>query len=195
MKKPTTMYAPLAVRLYQLYECPEELRDFEQWVYAEADELEVQLPEDLFVLLLSFPYQSKYAHHELFSALGPHMDWGAYERWSLEKQLEHIIELDVLLLDALVKMYHLSRNGYTFLSELGMSFGLDVIARYDCDLRVLPKAEGKAAREQFRQEQGPPAVAEARQVMQWLETGQIVLTGRRLGRLREREFIDRRLKH
>lgn len=187
------MYPPLALSIYQLYEGQLNVPAFERWVYAHAEQLEQALPSDLFLILISFKYQNnRHAHHELFSVLEPYVDWGAYQCWRLEQLLRHIVVLDGELLDALAEMYRLYCRGCHFLQELGMDYGLCVLAGYDVDMRNLPTAERVEACTVLVERHGQKMIAAARRVSEWLAQKQIVFVGARMDKHDKYLYIDYR---
>jgi hypothetical protein len=103
------------------------LVDFEQWLYA-SDEIERLLPADDYLALLTLNYRKSGAKYELAKLLKQHIDLGEFETHKLLKLLQEAILKTPRLPFILVEFYNLYCQGYYFLQDLGLGYGLAVDA-------------------------------------------------------------------
>jgi hypothetical protein len=167
-----------------------ELADFEQWIYT-SKELEQGLHEDAYLELLSFSYKKRGARYELFKLLHSLIDAGEYETWKLTLLLNEAKVRNIHLPGVLERFYDLYCNGYYFLNHLGFGFGL-----YMCVLPAPYKVEhwselNEAEIMQLVNKLPPALDDELNIVLQWLENGKIVLTGKQ-DQYNHYKFIDNR---
>ncbi len=165
--------------------------EFEDWLYANKEIAMSLLPED-HLELISLDYKQKHAHYELSRLL---------RRCIGAAEFETLRILDALNLArgkrdgqsaALMQLYDLYCEGYGFLRELALGYGLAVRA---------PAAGGSTANgwDQLSADQqrtilegfSPGLEHEIDRVAAWLKSGEIVLTGEQDAKGRY-TFQDRR---
>ena len=180
----------LKIKIYEFYEHKFSILEFEKWVYEDSKRLEKDHEPELYLELISFNYKSKYARQEFFKKFDQYINWGEYESWRLHIILDSIINKDSRFYECLIETYDLRNYGYHFFEELGMGYGLKLYGEtnygeenwYDKD---------RAARGKIIEEYHAIALKSALQVKNWIQTGKIVLTGRR-GEYNRYIYIDNR---
>jgi len=166
-------------KFYSAFEEVITLAEFEQWVY-KSDELAQAVSENDYLELISLGYKRSGAKHELRKILARYIDFAEFELTRMLLLLEEARLKTERLPFILIEFYALYCKGYSFLQELGISYGLAV----DC-----PRVENTAADtwEELSQQQqqkliysfSPGLEKEIERVIGWLDKGQIVLTGQR----------------
>ncbi|MBM9518602.1 hypothetical protein JWG39_02070 [Desulforhopalus vacuolatus] len=155
--------------VYRLIAGETQIEEFEQWVYSEK-KLEQILTSDDYLNLISLSYKQPSSLYEAEKILKRYVDIGKYYEWSLRRVLEKVIDHSENASRYIEKCYDLYCDGYNFLDNLGLGYGLSV---------VVPPADYIEENEQSRLIDGfYPAVAEeASKVIGWLNSGKIVITG------------------
>lgn len=153
------------------------LPEFEQWLYTH-EEVENLLPADDYLDLLTLNYHKSGAKYELSDLLSKLIDLGEYETYKLHRLLQEAQQKTVRLPFILIEFYDLYCRGYRFLQELGLGYGLAVEVPY---LENVP-AETWNELSPDQQQQllagfYPELDLELNRVLDWLDTGKIVLTG------------------
>lgn len=183
----------LEEKIYQLHEDLFSIQEFEQWIYEHTSQLEKEIGETYALQLISFNYQHKYAKQEFFITFEEHIDLGKFATWRLKAQLQSIIDKDEYYADNLVHFYNLRCKGYQFLEELGIRYGLNLIAGFNDpikDWRTIPEST-KAA---LLNDSYEKIIMEAKRVQQWLDSGKIILTGKKEDAQEKLIYIDQRTK-
>ncbi|WP_156317127.1 hypothetical protein [Marinagarivorans algicola] len=155
--------------VYRLIARETEIEEFEQWVYSEK-ELEQVLTSDEYLDLISLSYKQPSSLYEAEKILKRYIDTGKYYEWSLRRVLEKIVDRPKNVARYIEKCYDLYCDGYSFLDDLGLGYGLSVVVPpTDC----IEENEKSKLIDSFY-----PAVAEeALKVIGWLESGRVVITG------------------
>lgn len=155
-------------------DCP--MTEFEQWVY-HSKELEQELSEADHLALISFNFQRKGAKYELVRLIKQFIDLGEYETQRIRKKLIGALNKEENLPELLLEFYNLHYRGYGFLEDLSMKFGLTInvppIGNHDRAWEQLSAAEQDDIIEGFY----PELDIHLKEVIDWIDTGQIVLTG------------------
>lgn len=99
--------------------------DFEQWLYADK-RLETILNADDYLDLIAYGYKDAHARHGLFKLLGKHIDKGELETKRIYALLTKALNRDKDLPAILKRFYDLYCEGYGFLNDLGIGYGLRV---------------------------------------------------------------------
>jgi hypothetical protein len=168
------MKKKLEIEIYKLFESQTSIQEFEQYLYANADQLESEIEYDFFNELICYNYKAKHAKQELFSLINNYIDWGNYENWRINNLLNSIIVKDEYYADNLIKSYDLRCDGYRFLEVLGMRYGLNLASGYDeyiGDWRKIPEA----IKIEFLNDDYSNIILEARKVRNWINNGKIRL--------------------
>jgi hypothetical protein len=174
-------YAQLQFHFFQLRDRELSIEEFEQWIYATTDLAEILNSEDYFQLI-SLNFSTKWTRENIEKILEKYIDFGQYESAALERMLIRLIQQDENLARILSDFYWLYCEGYHFLKNLGIEYGLRICV-------PLPKANSWGElddQQQFLNDLLPGAIAEAKKVLAWLESGEIVITG-------EYEYFDYRV--
>lgn len=150
------------------------LEEFEQWVYATKDIEEVFSRED-YVELLSVDYSKISNRFDVVKLVTRYIDEGEYETWKLKKLLYAVINDDADLQQVFIDFYDLYCDGYRFLDNLGLGYGLFVVvppSEYSSDSwEKLSEQEQKRLLASFF----PGALNEVKRVLSWLNDGKIVI--------------------
>jgi hypothetical protein len=153
----------------------EALYDFEQWIYATSALEEVMDGED-YLNLISLNFSKPGSRHELIQLLEQQIHAGEYETWKLRGLLHQFLSQQGDQAEMLGEFYELYCNGFSFLDQLGLGYGLTLIAiprGYSSDSwRELPARE----KERLLGAILPGALEAARKVLDWLDQGKIVIT-------------------
>ena len=162
--------------IYKLIAREIELNEFEQWVYSEK-ELESLLSSDEYLDLISLTYKQPSSLYEAKKILSPHIDIGKYYEWYLRRILQKVIDHPTDVHKYIEQCYDLYCDGYGFLDNLGLGYGLAVTvppSEYSADSwNELKSPEQKKLIEGFY----PSVREEAEKVISWLDDRKIVITG------------------
>jgi len=162
--------------IYKLIAREIEINKFEQWVYSEKD-LECFLSPDEYLNLISLNYKKPSSLYDAKKILKPHINIGKYYDWYLRRVLQKVIEHPSDAHKYIEQCYEMYCDGYDFLDNLGLGYGLAVTfppSEYNADSwDQLESPEQKRLIDGFY----PVVREEAEKVINWLNTGKIVLTG------------------
>lgn len=162
--------------IYKLIAREIEINEFEQWVYSEKD-LESLLSSDEYLDLISLTYKQPSSLYEAEKILRPRIDIGKYYDWYLRRILQKVIEYPADVHKYIEQCYDMYCDGYGFLDNLGLGYGLAVIippSDYSADSwDRLESPEQKKLIEEFY----PSVREEAEKVIGWLDARKIVITG------------------
>ncbi len=158
--------------------------EFEKWIY-NSKWFEENLQDDKYFDLISLNYNSLHAKYEVIKILAGIFDKGKIETLKIIRLLKSIINRDGKEEVSLVKIYDLYYCGYYFFKELGLDIGLFVdMAMQDDDMQE----------KEFIDSLYPKAKTLANEVLQWIENGDIVLTGKQDPDLNIWLYEDYRMK-
>ncbi|WDE07827.1 hypothetical protein SG34_013635 [Thalassomonas viridans] len=162
--------------IYKLLAREVELPEFEQWVYSEAC-LENMLSADEYLDLISLNYKTPSSLYEAEKILKPHISISKYFEWFISRVLHKIIERPNDVYKYIEQCYDLYCDGFGFLDNLGMGYGLHIPCLPDkykvnsWDELSIPEQEKLI--DSFY----PAVLEEAQKVLSWLNTGKIQITG------------------
>ncbi|MBO3272552.1 hypothetical protein [Hymenobacter defluvii] len=165
--------------------------DFEAWVYA-TSELEKVLDSDDYFELISLNYKDRVALHNLKKLLDKYIDCGQVYTEELKQILQKIINYANAdeVLTALVDSYDWWSDGYSFLEDLGFTYGMvagrDFVWEESAVWENIPALQKQKYIKQFY----PAVEQEAKRILNWLEAGTIQLRPRLSDY--EVEYIDKR---
>jgi hypothetical protein len=162
--------------IYKLISKEIEQGEFEQWVYSEKT-LGERLTSDEYLELISLNYKTPSALYDAEKLLRKYIEIGKCYEWYLKRVLQNVIDRPFDAYKYIEQCYDLYCDGYYFLDNLGLGYGLSVTSppnKYNADQwGELDSQKQKELIDKFY-----PAVAEeAKKVIQWLESGKIILTG------------------
>ena len=167
------------------------IKEFETWVY-NSDWLESELPEDVYIDLISLNFKTSSATYEIGKVLKGEIDEGNFETAKMIKLLNSIIERDGKEGESLTRMYDYYCKGYYFLEDLGLGIGLSV---------EVPNKYGVEYYHELNREQEkslvdsvyPPAKELAIELKNWLLNKDLILTGDKESELNLWGYIDNRI--
>jgi hypothetical protein len=163
--------------------------EFETWLYANKTVENILSPQD-YLELISLGYKSSTAKYDLCKLLDRLVDKREYENWRLTKMLTKALQRDKELPQLLMSFYDLYCKGYSFLDNLALGFGLAVEAPYSQadnwdDLSVEKQQKLLAG---FY----PQLDTELEKVIDWLNSGKIILTGNKDQYNQYFDYVDNR---
>jgi len=174
----TTLPQNIKERFYKTIQGVFSLDDFEQWVYANK-ELENLLNPDDYLDLISLNFKKSGAKYELWNLLKKYIDLGEFETYKMLELLNKAKRKTERLPYILMEFYHLYCNGYDFLQDLGLGIGLEV--QVPSLKNTTAEAWDELTIEQQKEllDSFSPKLEECiEQVLFWLETRKIILTGK-----------------
>lgn len=148
--------------------------EFENWLYADKNLENILRPED-YLELISLGYKSSTAKYDLAELLERLIDKGEYETWRLLNMLTKALQRSRELPHLLMSFYDLYCKGYSFLDNLGLGYGLAVEVPYsqaDYWDELSADQQQKLLASFY-----PQLDIELRKVIDWLNSGKIILTG------------------
>jgi len=165
------------------------IREFENWLYNESL-LESILDDSKYLELISLGYKGRSAKYELSKLLLEIVDKTKYENWRIRRLLTKAAQRDEELPQILLHFYDLYCKGYSFLDNLGLGYGLAIAVPY-------PYAETWDELSPSRQREllsrfDAQLDTEIQKVLNWLDTGKIILTGNKNEDGHYLDFTDNR---
>jgi hypothetical protein len=173
----TTLPQDIKERFYKTINGDISIDDFEQWLYADK-ELEKQLRSEDYLDLISLSFTKSGAKYELWNLLKKHIDLGEFETYKMLGLLNEAKQKTERLPYVLMEFYDLYCKGYNFFQDLGLGIGLAVevprVNNTTADTwQELTSEQQKELLDSFS-----PELEECiEQVIIWLETKKIILTG------------------
>jgi hypothetical protein len=163
--------------------------EFEEWVYSN-EQIETVIGSDDYLELISLNYKEIGSKSKLFEILERYTDKGDVETKRIYKLLTRALVRDEELPKILMTFYRLYCKGYSFLDNLGLGYGLAVEVPYSQadywnDLTIEQQQEILA---RFY----PQLDLEIRKVIGWLDTGKIIMTGKKQRYDYYFDYIDNR---
>ena len=153
------------------------LEDFEQWAYS-CKELENYLGSDGYLDLISLSFKKSSDKYELRKFLQKYIDNGELETYKMLKLLKKAQQKNEKLPYILIEFYDLYCKGYEFLHDLGLVFGLAVAAPTVSNSSANTWDElTKEQQNELLNSFSPELEKCIEQVIYWLETKRIILTG------------------
>jgi hypothetical protein len=166
------------------------IESFELWIYS-SQELEKILSEDNYLQLISFNYKTRGAKYELDELLMGIIDKANYEEYRLISLLTDARNKTEQLPYILTRFYDLYCDGYSFLQNLGLGYGLVIgdptIHGFGEDNWDFLKDGQKA---EILESFYPALDMDIDKTPNWLATKQIILSGEidELGRYEYQDF-------
>lgn len=173
----TTLPKDIRERFYNTIKGDISLDDFEQWLYADK-ELEKYLKSDDYLDLISLSFKKSGAKYELWNLLKKHIDLGAFETYKILTLLNEAKEKNERLPYILMEFYNLYCIGYTFFQDLGLGIGLTVeVPRVDNNTAETWDELTSEQQKEMLARFSPELEECIEQVILWLDTKKIILTG------------------
>lgn len=147
---------------------------FEQWIYKNK-ELEAHFEQADYVELISLNFKDRHIIHEMKKIVGNYLEVGEFEKRKISKILNDIITKNQDFAKSLISTYDLYCNGYGFLDDIGLGYGLTfTIDFFDFrDWTNLPTSEKNKKIDAIYED----VKAKAEKVQSWFDTKKIILTG------------------
>jgi hypothetical protein len=165
------------------------ISDFENWVY-ESLELEALLSPDDYLELISLNYQSKFVLNQIEEIISKYIDYGKFETAKLIDQLSRAREKDEDTGEILRSFYNMYCNGYYFLQDIGLGYGLACEVPLNSGANSWEELDEKGKNELVNSFY-PQIIGHIEKVLEWIEDKKIILTGKK-NNLDRWEFIDYR---
>lgn len=173
----TTLPQDIKERFYKTIKADISLDDFEQWLYADK-ELEKHLKSDDYLDLISLGFKKSGAKYELWNLLKKHIDLGEFEKYKMLGLLNEAKQKTKRLPYILMEFYDLYCKGYYFLQDLGLGIGLAVkVPRVNNTIADTWDELTTEQQEELLDSFSPELEDCIEQVIYWLETKKIILTG------------------
>lgn len=169
------------------------IEDFERWLY-DSREFESLVTEEEYLDFISLSYKAPSARHELAKLIRENIDLGRYETWKLKQLLVSVLERTGDYPRAIIAFYDLYCSGYRFLETLALGFALPLDSPMSPSTADSYEQLTVKERDYILNVFYPSIEGEVRKVMDWLDSGEIELTGL-TDELGHYEFLDKRTSH
>lgn len=160
--------------VYKLIAQEYELARFEAWVYSDK-ELERILSSDEYLEIISLNYKNASSLYEAQKILKRHINIGKYHEWFMRRILQKIIDRPSDVHKYIAQCYDLYCDGFGFLDDLGLNYGLNVIfppPNYECWEELTLMEQWKLIDSFY-----PRVAEEAKKILNWFDNGEIIITG------------------
>ncbi|CAM3895964.1 DUF4240 domain-containing protein [Flavobacterium branchiophilum] len=173
----TTLPQDIKERFYKTIKGEISLDDFEQWLYADK-ELEKYLNSNDYLDLISLSFKKSSAKYDLWNLLKKHIDHGEFETYKMLELLNEAKQKTDRLPYILMEFYDLYCKGYNFFQDLGIGIGLAVEVPRVNNTTADTYDELTSEQQKELLDSFSPELEECiKQVIYWLETKKIILTG------------------
>ena len=173
----TTLPQDIKERFYKTIKGDISLDDFEQWLYADK-KLEKQLRSEDYLDLISLSFKKSGAKYEIWVLLKKHIDLGEFETYKMLALLNEAKQKTERLPYVLMEFYDLYCKGYNFFQDLGLGIGLAVEVPRVNNITADTWEDLTSEQQQELLDSFSPELEECiEQVIIWLETKKIILTG------------------
>jgi hypothetical protein len=173
----TTLPQNIKEKFYKTIKGDISLDDFEQWLYADK-ELEKHIKSDEYLDLISLSFKKSSAKYELWNLLKKHIDLGEFETYKMLALLNEAKQKTERLPYVLMEFYDLYCKGYNFFQDLGLGIGLAVEVPRVNNTTADTWDELTSEQQKELLDSFSPGLEECiEQVIYWLETKRIILTG------------------
>ena len=153
---------PLELVFFKLVSHEIELTEFEKWVYSDTKLEEILTSED-YLELISINYKTPSALYEAEKLLSNYFSMGKYHEWNIRNILQKITEKPDDVQKYIEQCYDLYCDGFGFMDNLGMGYGLGITCSDYYDEKV--------------DDYYPQIRDEVDKVTDWLDSRKIVITG------------------
>ena len=180
----------IQIEFFKLLNGELSIESFEQWVY-KTKELEACFNQADFIEFISLNFKDRHVIQEMKKIVDQYLDFGEFEKSKIDKILSDLICRNEDFTKSLIATYDLYCDGYGFLDNIGMGYGLTFANDfYDfTDWKKLPTNEKTKRIESIYD----GVKFEAENVRDWLDRKKIVLTGK-VDELGHFDYIDNRTK-
>ena len=148
------------------------------------------MSDEDYLELISYGYKSDTAQKWLYPLFEKHIDKGEFEKRRLRKLLTKALTRDKELPQILMSFYDLYCKGYNFMDNLGLGYGLTLEVSY-------PQADYRGELNEEQQSNlldsfYPQLNVEIEKVINWLDGGEIILTGNKDNHNHYFDYADNR---
>jgi hypothetical protein len=166
------------------------IEEFENWVYS-LNELEDNLNSGDYFDLISFDYKKQGAIYEVQNLIRHFIDPSEFELWKIRNLLADALNRTGDYTSAIRKFYDLYCHGYEFMDNLGLDYGLSLdcpsgLCGVDNFEDLSNEQKDKIANSFY-----PEIKAEIHKVLDWIDSGLILLTGNK-DEYDRYEYLDNR---
>lgn len=173
----TTLPQNIKERFYKTINGDVQLEEFEQWLYADKMLESLLAPED-YLELISLNYKTSSSKYELWKLLKKYVDIGEFETYKMLGLLREAQQKSDRLPYILMEFYDLYCKGYSFLHDLGLGIGLAVEVPSVNNTTADTWDELTIEQQKDLLNSFSPQLEECiEQVIYWLETKKIILSG------------------
>lgn len=150
------------------------IKEFEQWVY-QSDDLKILLSSDDYINLISLDYNSKYISYEIDKISDKYIDSGKLETMKIKALLTRALQKDEKIDDILRKLYYMYCDGYYFLQDLGLGYGLSCeVPSFANSWEELSVQQRTSIIDSFY----PKLEYDLRRALDWIESKKVILIGK-----------------
>lgn len=103
------------------------IKDFEQWIYSSHETISAEFNEEFALSLVSLNFRRSGAAHDLDKILFTRITKDEFERWRMIFLMDDIILKTERASEAIISAYDLYCSGYSFLKEIGLTYGLCLV--------------------------------------------------------------------
>ncbi|AFM05566.1 hypothetical protein Fleli_3235 [Bernardetia litoralis DSM 6794] len=161
-------------KFYEVLKYKVSIQNFEQWVY-NTKELEMELPPNSYLELISLNFKGKYIYLELEKVISQFVNNGKFEIKRLQNHLKSIIYRDEKCAESIEMTYDLYCAGYNFLRRLGLIYGLSVASPPIDDYTKTWKEISRIEQEGLLNKLYPKIILDAQNALNWIENGKIII--------------------
>lgn len=102
------------------------INEFEHWVYKSPDAETFFSPDD-YLELISLNYSSKFIRNDIETIVTKYIDYGKFETLKITRLLHEAMLKESSAGETLIEFYYMYCDGYYFLEDLGLGFGLSCV--------------------------------------------------------------------
>lgn len=164
-------------QFYKVFYLNEDISQLESWIY-DTDEIEKTIGSDLYLEIISIDFNKKDSKHEVGEKLRPFVDFQRIEKKNIMDILEGCLIFAERQGVLLGKLYELYCNGYYFLFDLAIGFGLPCLGASDYPCQTWDELKHEEKLELLSKFQGKlePII---KCNLEWIDEGKIVFLGAR----------------
>ncbi len=180
--------ADIQIEFFKLFNDELSIESFEEWVYKTKD-LEACFDPTDYVEFISLSFKDRHAIHEMKKIVDKYLDYGEFERRKIDKILNDLTSKNDKFAQSLIAAYDMYCDGYWFLDNIGMGFGLT----FANDFFEFKDWTNLSTDEKNRRVNSiyDGVKAEAEKVQDWFDRKKIILTGE-VDEIGHYSYIDNR---
>ncbi len=163
------------------------IEEFESWIY-QSEELHAILSNEDYLYIVSLNYSSNYIYYEIEKILDNYIDYGKFETIKITALLKRAIQKDEKIGEILRSFYSMYCDGYYFLDDLGLGYGLS------CEVPSCANSWEELSDQQkinIINSFYPQLEHDLQRALNWIESKKVILTGTK-DDLNRWQYIDKR---